>query len=57
MIREKIISVLKDKNLVKKEIAKKCNIDDSNFDKFLKGKKTLSLEKIERVLKYLNIKL
>lgn len=57
MIREKIISELAGQGKTQRSVCTACNLDPMNFNHYLKGRRTLPVDKLERVLKYLKIDL
>ena len=57
MIREIIQDTLKKEKISQRKLCLRLNINRSNFCQFLKGQKTISIQKIEKILTFLNIKL
>lgn len=56
MIREAILTKLKEKNISQRKCAIECGIDCINFNHFLKGHRSFPFEDIEKVLIYLDLK-
>ena len=57
MIREKIIASLKAQGVAQRRCALDCGIDISNFNHFLKGRRPLPLEDVEKILRHLNLRI
>ena len=57
MIREAIISALKEQKISQRQCAIDCEFDYQNFNHFLKNKRPFPLEDIEKVLKYLKLEI
>lgn len=57
MIREKIISELTRQGKTQRAVCTACNLDPMNFNHYLKSRRTLPVDQLERVLKYLKIDL
>lgn len=57
MIRETIISAMKIRKVKAKDLAEHIGIARSTMSLFLNSKMNLGQDKIEKILKYLNIKL
>lgn len=57
MIRESISKQLKAKGLSQRKCALACNIDPSDLTAFLKTRRLISVEKIEAVLEFLELKI
>lgn len=55
MIRESIITALKNQGVSQRRCALDCGITPQIFNNFLKGHRPLPLKQIEIVLKYLNV--
>ena len=57
MIREQILLKISDKKLSVRQVALKCDVTYQNFHAFLRGKRGLPLDDLERVCEYLKLKL
>jgi len=57
MIRESIITSLKNQGVSQRRCALDCGIAPQTMNDFLKGRRNLPFEKLETVLKYLKIEL
>jgi len=57
MIRETILLTLKSQGVSQRRCALDCEILPQNFNNFLRGKRPLPLEKLEKVMEYLKIKI
>lgn len=57
VIREKVKKEIQKGSLSQNEIARRCEIDEGNFSKFLQGKINISIDKLDEVLKFLKIEL
>ena len=57
MIRESIIAALKAQGVAQRRCALDCDIDPTTLNNFLKGRRGLPVENVEKVLKYLNLDL
>jgi len=57
MIREKIIETLTKKNISRYRLCKALDIDQSHFHHFLNGASNMSTDNIEKILKFLNLKI
>jgi transcriptional regulator with XRE-family HTH domain len=57
MIRESIISALKDQGVSQRRCALDCGITAQGFNHYLKGRRPLPYSDLEKVLTYLKLKL
>jgi transcriptional regulator with XRE-family HTH domain len=57
MIRESIITALKNQGVSQRRCALDCGIAPQTFNNFLKGHRPLPLDKLERVMNYLKIEM
>jgi lambda repressor-like predicted transcriptional regulator len=57
MIRESIITALKNQGVSQRRCALDCGIAPQTFNNFLKGHRPLPLDKLERVMDYLKIEM
>lgn len=57
MIREAITTALKNQGVSQRRCALDCGITPQTMNNFLKGHRPLPLDKLERVIEYLKIKM
>jgi transcriptional regulator with XRE-family HTH domain len=57
MIREAITTALKNQGVSQRRCAIDCDITPQTFNNFLKGHRPMPLDKLERVIEYLKIKM
>ena len=57
MIREQIKKRMLELNINNNQLAEETKIDRSNLHNFVKGYKNISIPKLEKILKYLDLKL
>lgn len=55
MIREAILSALKEQKISQRQCAIDCDFDYQNFNHFLKGKRPFPIDDVEKALKYLKL--
>jgi transcriptional regulator with XRE-family HTH domain len=57
MIRESIQQALKSQGVSQRRCALDCGIAPQNLNQFLKGRRQMPFDKLERILKYLKIEM